>query len=264
MRDILHTIAENKRREISALFPSDDFAKELFETKQSLPETFSISERLQSMPFGIIAEFKRRSPSKGEIFAMADVTEIIPQYVNCGAAAASVLTDTRFFGGSQTDLCVARSFSETMPLLRKDFIISKAQIYEARWLGASAILLIADILSEKELMEFNNLAHSLQMEALVEIHDIKELSKITFSPDMLGVNNRNLSSFHTDVSHSLKLISELPKDCVLVAESGMKTSEDIKRLKEAGFNGFLIGEAFMSTQNPGQTLKNFIKELTNH
>lgn len=262
MNDILQTIAENKRREVRALFPSDDFAKEILEKRQSMPSTYSMAKRLLTTPGGIIAEFKRRSPSKGEIFPMADVSQIIPQYVEGGAAAASVLTDSLFFGSSSADLAVARSLSETMPLLRKDFVISKAQIYEARWLGASSILLIVAILSERELSEFNELAHSLQMETLVEIHDIKELSKISFTPDMLGVNNRNLSSFQTDVSHSLELVSNLPKDCILVAESGMKSPEDVKRLKNAGFNGFLIGEAFMSTPNPGNALKSFIDEIT--
>lgn len=261
MNDILLTISQNKRREIEALFPNESVAQRIFETKKFLPNTFSMSASLLSKPGGIICEFKRKSPSKGDISPMADVSDIIPQYIEGGASAISVLTDTRFFGGGPSDLAVASTLSETTPLLRKDFIIAKSQIYEARWLGASAILLIAAILTEKELMEFHDLAHRLKMETLVEIHDLKELNKITFTPDMIGVNNRNLSSFKTNVSHSLELMSYLPKDCVLVAESGIRNPEDLKRLKKAGFKGFLIGEAFMSTPVPGETLKFFIDSI---
>ena len=259
MNDILKVIADNKRREISALYPKDD-PDSLNIDKSCLPPLYSMKESIVNTPGGIIAEFKRRSPSKGDISPMADVSKIIPEYVKSGASACSVLTDTRFFCGANTDLAVARTLADKTPLLRKDFIISKIQIHEARKLGASAILLIAAILSKEEMREFNEYAHSLGLEALVEIHDIKELDKIDFKPDMLGVNNRNLSSFQTSVSHSFEIISSLPKDCVLVAESGIKNPDDLKRLRESGFNGFLIGEAFMSTKNPGETLKSFIDE----
>lgn len=261
MTNILQNIAENKRKEISALYPDDLSLQYLKDDSIPLAATHSMSASLRNTPGGIIAEFKRRSPSKGEIFPMADISSIIPQYVNGGAAAISVLTDTRFFGGAPSDLANARTLSGTTPLLRKDFIVSEAQIYEARRLGASAILLIATILSEKELAEFNALTHTLGMEALVEIHDFNEIDKITFKPDMLGVNNRNLSSFHTDISHSLRLIQSLPQDCLLVAESGIKTVYDIKRLKDAGFTGFLIGETFMSSDTPYKTLKTLIDEI---
>lgn len=221
-----------------------------------------MSESIRKNPGGIIAEFKRRSPSKGDIAPMADVARIVPQYVEAGAAACSILTDTRFFGGSNADLAVAQTLAHETPLLRKDFIVSSVQIEEARALGASAILLIAAILSAKELSEFNDRAHKYRMEALVEIHDLKELDKLSFTPDMLGVNNRNLSSFHTDVAHSFELVKSLPKDTLLVAESGIKTPDDLKRLRDAGFSGFLIGEAFMSSPNPGEILKQFINTLS--
>ena len=261
MNDILQIIAENKRREIEARYPYSTEIRYYDEDEVFEKAVYSMSKSLREKEVGIIAEFKRRSPSKGDIFPMADVAEIIPEYLNNGAAACSVLTDTRFFGGADTDLALARTLSESMPLLRKDFIVSEIQIKEARILGASAILLIAAILAKEELEKFNAYAHSLGLESLVEIHDIKELDKLTFQPDMLGVNNRNLSSFHTDVTHSYQLARLLPQECVLVAESGIKTPEDVKRLRDVGFSGFLIGEAFMSSSNPGKTLQRFLHEI---
>lgn len=258
MKDILKTIAENKRREIRCLFPEENKTIENF-TKNICSPVFSMRKSLQTNKPGIIAEFKRRSPSKGEIFPMADVNVIVPEYCKNGAAAISVLTDTRFFGGAISDLAMATSLS-TIPVLRKDFIVSKIQIAEARKIGASAILLIASILSKEEMNEFNNFAHSLGLEALVEIHDIEELDKLDFVPDMLGVNNRNLATFHTDIANSLKIISSLPKDYWLVAESGIKSPVDILNLMQAGFKSFLIGEAFMATGNPGESLKKFVNE----
>lgn len=261
MNDILLTIAENKRREVEALYDS------LLSVLPKGPESLchypvaSLSKSISQTPGGIIAEFKRRSPSKGDIAPMADVANVVDDYCQNGAAACSVLTDTRFFGGGPADLALARSIAKGLPLLRKDFIVSKIQIEEARALGASAILLIAAILSSDELSAFNDLAHKCHMEALVEIHDVKELDKLSFMPDLLGVNNRNLASFHTDLQHSFSLIDALPKECLLVAESGIKTSDDIKRLRDVGFSGFLIGEAFMSTPNPGLTLSKFLQNL---
>lgn len=260
MNDILLDIAANKRREVAAIYPDDRALRHLIEAYDALPPTYSMSASLRSVPGGVIAEFKRRSPSKGDIFPMADVADVITRYVEAGAAACSVLTDVRYFGGSGADLALARTLSGSVPLLRKDFVVSAAQIYQARLLGASAILLIAAILTADELEQFNGLAHTLGMEALVEIHDISELNKINFRPDMLGVNNRNLSSFHTDVAHSMRLISSLPTDTVLVAESGIRNAADLRRLRDVGFTGFLIGEAFMSSPDPGETLKQFINE----
>lgn len=262
MNDILKVIAENKKREIKALYPDYKVTPYFPITNVTQLPVVSMSKRLKEVKGGIIAEFKRRSPSKGDIFPMADVSQIIPEYKKGGAAACSVLTDTRFFGGSNSDLALARTLSGEMPLLRKDFIVSKIQIEEAKFLGASAILLIAAIIEKEDLEQYNNFAHQLGLEVLVEVHDIRELDKLNFMPDMLGVNNRNLSSFHTDINHSFKLIDALPKECVLVAESGIKTPDDIKRLRDKGFSGFLIGEAFMSSPHPGQTLERFIYEIS--
>lgn len=257
MNDILQIIAENKRKEVKSLFLTGYYSQKALEDKDLFP-VFSLKDSILSRPGGIIAEFKRRSPSKGEISPTADVGKIIPQYKDNGAAAFSILTDTRFFGGAITDLTVARTISEEIPILRKDFIVSPLQIEEARKIGASAILLIAAILTKEEIKTFNDIAHSFGMETLIEIHDLKELDKITFEPDLLGVNNRNLSSFVTNLNHSVDLIPSLPKNHVLIAESGIKSPEDLKRLKEAGFSGFLIGEALMASSNPGETLKKFI------
>lgn len=261
MNDILQLIAENKRREVESMYPEGYLEGPEEIVHPLLPSLLSMKESILTTKGGIIAEFKRRSPSKGDISPMADVSTIISQYYSNGAAAFSVLTDTRFFGGSTFDLAVAKKFSNEKPVLRKEFIISKIQIKEARLLGANAILLIAAILNKDELEVFNEYAHDLGLEVLLEIHDIHELNKIHFQPDMLGVNNRNLSSFHTDVKHSYQLAKSLPQDCLLVAESGIKTSDDVKRLQDVGFRGFLIGEAFMSSPNPGETLKNFIDEI---
>lgn len=262
MIDILQKIARNKRTEINALYPDEKARQTIIQqaTAKKVAATVSMSGSLRETPGGIIAEFKRRSPSRADIFPMADVTEIIPQYAAKGAAACSVLTDTRFFGGCNADLAIASNLSPNTPLLRKDFIVDPIQIHEARLLGANAVLLIAAILTPEEMASCNSIAHSLGMEALVEIHDSCELDKITFIPDMLGVNNRNLSTFHTDINHSLHLASGLPADTLLVAESGIRTPDDARRLRDAGFTGFLIGEALMSSPDPGATLKRFINE----
>lgn len=261
MKDILQIIAENKKREVEAFFRDRKALSNVCKRDFSELPVFSMSESIRNSKSGIIAEFKRRSPSKGEISPMADVALILPEYVSNGAAACSVLTDTRFFGGAITDLTLARTLAKTTPLLRKDFIVSKYQIDEARESGASAILLIAAILTKEELEDFNNHAHFKGMESLIEIHDINELDKINFNPDMLGVNNRNLSSFHTDVAHSLDVVKYLPENCLLIAESGIKTPEDLQKLKDCGFSGFLIGEALMSTPEPGTTLKKFVDAI---
>ena len=161
MNDILSKMARNRRNEVMALYPNDTVLQKMIADCNQLPPTFSMSSSLRNTPGGIIAEFKRRSPSKGDIFPMADAAEVIPAYVNNGAAGCSVLTDTRFFGGSTVDLAIARKLSNNVPLLCKDFIVTPAQIYEARLLGASAILLIAAILTSEEITRYNSLAHSL-------------------------------------------------------------------------------------------------------
>ena len=225
-----------------------------------------MSRVLASSSSGIIAEFKRRSPSKGWMHPQADVSKIVPAYENGGASACSILTDSHYFGGCLSDLQQARRLV-SMPLLRKDFIIDAYQIYQSRMLGADAILLIAACLTHGECQQLAETAHELQMEILLEIHSEEELDYLDCRPDMLGVNNRNLGTFTTDVHNALRLVDamrEAVKDTqtVMIAESGIRDTTTVRQLREAGFRGFLIGETFMKTEDPGTTLTQFINELS--
>lgn len=202
---------------------------------------------------GIIAEFKRKSPSKGSIAPFADVADIAVKYQNGGAAAISVLTDTRYFGGALTDLALARAITD-LPILRKDFIIDPIQIAEAKVYGSDAILLIASLLTSEEIKTFSGIAHDYQLSVLLEIHDKEECAKICGNPDVIGVNNRALRTFKTDPSYAAALISKLPGDAVKIAESGIRDAADAHLLREAGYNGFLIGETLMKAENPVATL----------
>lgn len=253
MGNILEKIIACKRMEVEA---ADRMLGTEVEADRSRP-VISMKQALLDSPTGIIAEFKRRSPSKGEIHPMAQVREIVPSYEEAGAAACSVLTDTAFFGGALMDLAVARGVS-ALPLLRKDFIISRRQIAEARACGADAVLLIAAVLGKDEIADFTDYAHSLDLEVLFEVHNAAELEKYYSGVDMVGVNNRDLTTFATDPMLSMKVAEMLPEDVVKVAESGLTSMKEVARLREAGFRGFLIGETFMKSPNPGETLKNFI------
>ena len=219
----------------------------------------SMSDNLRKSEYGIIAEFKRRSPSKGTINESADVAEVVSGYFKNGASACSVLTDTPFFGGSLSDLAIARNVAPGHPILRKEFIISEEQIYEASVFGANAILLIASILSPEQVDRFAALAHSLSMEVLLEIHDKSEINHYVEGIEMIGVNNRNLATFSTDISNSTELLPFLPDEPVKVAESGITTYDDLLNLREAGFGAFLIGERFMKNSSPADALKLFLK-----
>ncbi len=255
MGNILDKIIASKRREVEAVEKRGIPACNL----RGLPPTVSMRAALEASPTGIIAEFNRRSPSKGEIYPKAMAYEVIPAYQEAGASACSVLTDTPFFGGALTDLAIARSVS-TLPLLRKDFIVSERQITEARCAGADAILLIAAALARAEVECFTDYAHSLGLEVLFEIHNASELDKYYPKVDMVGVNNRDLTTFVTDPMLSAKVASALPHDVVKVAESGLSSMREVQSLREIGFRGFLIGETFMKTQKPGDTLKRFLNE----
>ncbi|MDF9828977.1 indole-3-glycerol phosphate synthase TrpC [Parabacteroides sp. PF5-6] len=227
----------------------------------------SMRKALAASPSGIIAEFKRKSPSKGWLHPDAEITDILPLYEQGGAAACSILTDKVYFGGSLNDLQKARKQVD-IPLLRKDFIIDPYQIYQAKIMGADAILLIAACLTTDECRELAQTAHSLGLEVLLEIHSSEELKYLNQHIDLLGVNNRNLGSFHTDINNSFRLIEEIKQylgdkatSPLLVAESGISQTNAVKALRATGFQGFLIGETFMKTGNPGLTLSNFIQEL---
>ncbi len=256
--NILHKIADTKRIEVEAMkkILPEDFIKEMAYDVVRAP--LSMKDSILEKEIAIIAEHKRRSPSKGEISPMSNVSEIARAYADNGAAAMSVLTDTPYFGGSMTDLSVARDFAPELPLLRKEFVIDCHQLYQARIYGADAVLLIASLLSAKDMSLLNDTAHTLGLQTLVEIHSLEEVSMVPADADMVGVNNRDLTSFTTDISNSSRLAEHLLSDMVKIAESGIKSPEDLLRLKSVGFDGFLIGEALMSTPNPGETLKGFL------
>lgn len=218
----------------------------------------SMSGSLRKRPVAIIAEHKRCSPSKGMIHGMTDAAAIAVGYRDAGAGAMSVLTDTRFFGGALSDLALARKAVDDLPLLRKDFIVDEYQIHEARAYGADAILLIAAILDAETMKRLNDEAHRLGLETLVEVHDESEIERVPGDADMVGVNSRDLTNFVTSLDTSLNLIGKLPAESLKIAESGIKKPNDIARLKEAGFDAFLIGEAFMSKPRPAFELEWFI------
>lgn len=215
---------------------------------------------LSASPSGIIAEFKRRSPSKGWIKENAQADIIPPAYEAAGASALSILTDEKFFGGNLKDIRTVRSKVQ-LPILRKDFIIDEYQLYQARIVGADAILLIAAALRKEQCRMLAAKAHELGLEVLLEIHSEQELEYIEDNIDMVGVNNRNLGTFHTDVENSFRLAEKLPKEILLVSESGISSPQTVRQLRAAGFRGFLIGENFMKAPQPGDALKEFISLL---
>ncbi len=206
---------------------------------------------------GIIAEFKRRSPSKGVINATADVAEVTGAYTANGASGLSVLTDEQFFGGSSDDLIKARV--NAIPILRKDFIIDEYQVTEAKAIGADVILLIAANLSTQRVKELAAFAKHLQLEVLLEIHNEEELAHICDEVDLVGVNNRNLKTFEVDLQTSLRLIHHIPSSKPAIAESGINNVESLVILKQAGFKGFLIGENFMKQPDPGKAFGEYVK-----
>ncbi|MDA9002651.1 indole-3-glycerol phosphate synthase TrpC [Flavobacteriaceae bacterium] len=221
----------------------------------------SLSTRLINSTSGLITEHKRRSPSKDCINQNLNVQDVAKGYETAGACGMSVLTDMKYFGGSLEDLLNSKASCE-IPLLRKEFIIDTYQIVEAKAYGADVILLIAAILSREEIQAFSRLAQSLGMEVLLEIHNEDELQKsIMPSLNMIGVNNRNLKTFEVSLETSKTLSGLIPDEFVKISESGIRTVEDIKSLQPYGFKGFLIGENFMKTENPGASAAAFIKQL---
>jgi indole-3-glycerol phosphate synthase len=224
-------------------------------------EPFSLREALlKSEASGIIAEFKRKSPSKGVINGNASVEQVTQGYLKAGAVALSVLTDEKFFGGSDNDLSIARK-SNLCPILRKDFVVDEYQIIEAKSLGADVILLIAACLTKSEVTRFSKLAKSLQLEILLELHDDTEIESIIDEVDMIGINNRNLKDFKVDLEQSIQMAVRIPGSFVKVAESGIDAPETIFELRKYGFKGFLIGERFMREKEPEKACDEFIKQI---
>ena len=263
MQDILHDIIATKRKEVAFLHTTPSSAPLRLPPKwgEGLGVGLSLREALLRSATGIIAEFKRRSPSKGWIKEEGRADVIPLSYQQNGAAALSILTDEHYFAGSDDFIRAARQSGVTLPILYKNFIIDEAQLYAAVGCGASAVLLIAACLTRQECKRLMDKAHSLGLEVLLEMHSEEELDYADLGPDLCGINNRNLGSFHTDVENSFRLAERLPKDAVKVSESGISSPETIRQLRQAGFQGFLIGETFMKTAEPGLSLKEFIAKI---
>lgn len=209
---------------------------------------------------GIIAEFKRKSPSKGIINDTATVQEVTTAYARHGASGLSVLTDQNYFGGSMDDLQTARA-ANNIPILRKDFVIGEYQILEAKAIGADVILLIAECLTQQEVKHLAEFAHNLGLEVLLEVHTGEQLEKITPHTHLVGINNRDLKTFQVDIYRSMELLKQIPAEHSRVAESGMDDPATIVTLRNAGFDGFLIGEHFMKAENPGAAFESFTQKL---
>jgi len=223
-------------------------------------EVVSLTKSLSKKAPGIIAEFKRKSPSKNNINIDANSVQITNNYQDNGAAAVSILTDNKFFKGHEKDILDARN-NLSIPILRKEFIVDTYQILEAKSIGSDVILLIAEILSKTDLRELARFAKELKLEVLMEIHDITQLKKLTDDVDIIGVNNRDLTKFETDPMRSYELFPKLPTDRTLISESGIRDAQTIIKLRDRGFNGFLIGEYFMEAEDPGATLQKLISEV---
>lgn len=259
---ILDKIVADKRKEVAlkkGLIPTTQLEQSvLFES-----ETISLAKQLRESRTGIIAEFKRRSPSKQVINQNSNVYDVAKGYEEAGVCGMSVLTDGKYFGGALDDLVLARANCK-LPLLRKEFIIDPYQLIEAKSYGADVILLIAAILTPQEIKTLSTLAKSLQLNVLLEVHNEAELQKSLFpSIDMLGVNNRNLKTFEVNLDTSKTLSAKIPEEFVKVSESGISNVTAIKTLKQYGYQGFLIGENFMKTNHPGASALEFIKTLKN-
>lgn len=257
--NILDKIVEHKKEEVKSQ-KSKVKIEELIDSQFFSGNTLSLREYLlDESKTGIIAEFKRKSPSKGVINGNADVVKITNAYSTFGASGLSVLTDENFFGGSKEDLIKARV--NNTPILRKDFMIDAYQFYEAKAIGADVILLIAACLTPTQVKEFTALSKELKLEVLLEIHNEEELEHICSDVDFVGVNNRNLKTFEVDINTSLQLFPHIPKDKLAIAESGISNTDTIVTLKKAGFNGFLIGENFMKQADPTIAFADFVTEL---
>ena len=264
--DILEEIVAHKRVEVER-FKEQLSEREIHSRVEALMATPeggivpSISKAIKESATGIIAEFKRKSPSKGWIKEEGKAGVIPMSYQQNGASAISILTDYEYFGGKDEYIVEARKSGVTIPVLYKNFVIDEYQRFQARLCGASAALLIAAELSKEECRTLLRTAHELQLEVLLEMHSEEELEYADLEPDLCGINNRNLGTFITSVDNSFRLASLLPKDAVKVSESGISNPDTIRQLQTAGFKGFLIGECFMKEDNPGESLAHFISKI---
>ena len=260
MNDILDKIVEYKRKEViyqaqykplSELEKSDYFEKPCLSTKSFLTD---------STKTGIIAEFKRKSPSKGIINDKSKVADVVLAYEKFGASCISVLTDEEFFGGSISDLQITKEMVK-IPVLRKEFIVNEYQVYQTKSIGADLILLIAEVLTKEEIKQFAKTAKKIGLEVLLEMHSEDQLQKICNEIDIIGINNRDLKSFQVDLNHSIRMLKRIPDGFLKIAESGISSVEDLNKLKNAGFEGFLIGENFMKDENPALAFERFTEQI---
>lgn len=258
--DILEQILAIKREEVARLARESPFiaARRKAETAVRIdpPRGFerAMREHIAHGAAAVIAEIKRASPSKGVLREPFDPPVIACSYAQHGAACLSVLTDVHFFRGGLSDLRAARAAC-TLPAMRKDFIVDAYQVYEARTSGADAVLLIAAVLDDAQLADFESIAHELGMDVLVEVHAADELERaMKLRTSLIGINNRNLRSFEVSLDTTLSLLAHVPHDRLLVTESGIRTREDVARMREAAVDAFLVGEAFMRAPDPGAAL----------
>ena len=271
MKDILEWIRDEKQAEVlqrKMELPVEAMHHAL--AKKPRRDVRSLSGALRASRTGIIAEFKRKSPSKGWIAPDALVSDIVPKYEQNGASACSVLGDKHFFGGSMEDVRRARQTTSRVPILYKEFIVDEYQVYEARMIGADAILLIAALLSKEDCRAWAKLANSLGLEVLLEIHNLEELDCLHEHVQVLGVNNRNLRTFETGLSEAEKRakviqnrLAGMERPPVLISESGLKDARTIRQLRQMGYEGFLIGEYFMRQVSPADELRELIHTLEN-
>lgn len=258
---ILETIVAYKRNEVLSLKeqkPLDDLIRSPFYTRACNSLSGQLSVPSAS---GIIAEFKRRSPSRAEINLSADLEEVTSGYIQAGSSGLSILTDNHFFGGNTEYVTRVRSMHPEAPILRKEFIIDPYQVHEAKAIGSDIVLLIAEILTETEVYGLAKLANQLGMEVLLELHTDDQIFKVNEYISVLGVNNRNLKNFSVDFDRSMKLFDKLPSNIPKIAESGLRDAQTIYCLYSYGFKGFLIGEQFMKAEDPGMACKELIVEL---
>jgi len=259
--DILQKITAYKKEEVAKIRKEVSLEK-LVKSPQFKRTPISLKKALlASNSTGIIAEFKRQSPSKGIINDKADITQVTQEYLSAGVAAQSILTDKHFFCGTVLDLIRARELNKTIPILRKDFIVDAFQIIESKAIGADVILLIAACLTKQQIKDFGNLATDLGLEVLYEVHSLEDMEKIDLENKIIGINNRNLKTFKVDLENSISLANQIPSTCIKVSESGISDPKIVMGLKEYGFKGFLIGENFMKTVHPGRACKKFINQL---
>ncbi|MEY3920913.1 MAG: indole-3-glycerol phosphate synthase TrpC [Bacteroidota bacterium] len=258
--NILETIIAKKRLEVESskiLQPLKALEKSQYYNRTCI----SISKALQEPgATGIIAEHKRKSPSKGVINDQLNVNDVVFAYQQAGASAISILTDQAFFGGSNDDILTVRN-SISIPILRKEFIVDEYQIHEAKSIGADLILLIASCLKPSEVKTYAKLANQLGMEVLLELHNEDEFSHICDEVQLVGINNRSLKTFSVNIERSLEMAAKLPSQKIKVAESGINHASEVKIFREHGYKGFLIGENFMKSSHPGDSLRSFINEL---